>query len=343
MEINKLQFNPVFSRVIDDDVIDGDQFEKWYDETFLETALILRLGIGSETAEQEVEKICGKFGISDWQKIGYTARIIRDIFCDNLKEVDIKERALKELGIRNEDINVFLQTIKNAVKEIKQAGEREYHELIDKITLKEAVRKYPEVQEQLISEEKLEIESEEYLVAGTVKNWLNDYFQTAGGNKHNALERSEYLFRSKNARVLNKEEQEKLGVVLRSFDEDSLVAIDRENKEIDFKESLDLNEGKTKLNGIIDSYDKGSDSLNKFSIEKKSTTGSDFRTEDRFQQIKNTPHFEVDEKKEENAPERFNNIVSLKQKENNPSSREENKKKNYAEKNQNVLDLSDYN
>ncbi|MDA3815004.1 MAG: hypothetical protein PF549_01405 [Patescibacteria group bacterium] len=332
MKVNKLQFNPVFSRVDINDEVDGDEFEKWYEEKFQKTSLKVRLGIGGEVAEEELKNICNKFGISDWQKIGYTARIFRDIFCDKISEDEIKKRATQKIEIKESDLSVFVELVKKAIGSMKKAGEKEYGELIDQITLKEAVRKYPEIQEQLISNEALKIEENNYLVAGTVKNWLKDYFQRAGGNKHNSLERSDYLFRSEKAKLLNQEEKDILNVILRAFDDDSLIAVNKKEKEINFNESRFLNEGKEELEGIMKNYDNNlTEKFRQKNLNKNNTENNH-----NLKKIRNTPSFEVDKKESGNT-----NIVNLEKRALVSNDREK-ERGNINKKNQNTLDLSEY-
>ncbi len=346
MKINKLQLNPVFARINSDDKVDGDEFEIWYEEKFQKASLEVRLGIGGDTVEEEIQKICEKFGISDWQKIGYTARIIRDIFCDDLKEDGIKKIAIENINIEKADLAVFLQLIKEIVKKIKQAGEKEYTEIIDKLTLKEAVRLYPEIQKQQISEKALRPEGSEYLVAGNVKNWLTNYFQEVGGNKHSSLERSDYLFKSKSVKGLDQDEIENLGVILKAFDDDSLVAVDKEFKEIDFNESRALDNGKRKLNGIMKSYDNNleNDLVENKGIERISKQPEyNLKQKDKFEKIESTPRFEVDgNSKKNNSEIPSNNVISLKQTDPNLQVEKKEKKKSRSENDQNVLDLSDF-
>ena len=135
MDKERIEYNPLYSRIEINQKLEDKEFIDWYENKFKKVPLNVRLAISGKTAEEEVQKICDKFGISDWQKIGYTARIIRDIFCDNLKEAGIKEKAVKEIGIKEKDLNIFLQLIKKAIKEVNQAGKKEYEEMIDKMTL----------------------------------------------------------------------------------------------------------------------------------------------------------------------------------------------------------------
>ncbi len=321
----ELQYNP-FSSKLEKET--DENFADWYENKFKQVSLSARLALSGEIAEQEVENICNKFGISDWQKIGYVARIIRDIFCDNLREMKIKEQATQKVGIKKEDLAVFLQLIRESVKRMIQTGEREYDEIIDKITLKEAIKKYPEIQNQKISDENLEAENGEYLVSGTIRNWLEDYFQRAGGSKHDSYERSEYLFKAESVRLLDNEEKNKLGVILKAFDDESLVAVRKEEKEIDFNETILLDEGKKKLNGIISGYDNDPIRVGfpaKKIIEKE-------------EKIESMPRFDVDEREKKEFSKISENMVSLKEKETEIQEKNKENRKN----NQNVLDLSDY-
>ena len=258
------------------------------------------------------------------------ARVFRDFFCNDIREREIKERAIQDIGIKEVDLPMFFSSIKEAIKKMSRAGKIECDGIIDKITLQEAIKKYPEIQNQKISDDVIEGD-DGYLKAGTVRNWLEVYFQEAGGNRHNSFERSTYLFDSDFVKRLDDEEKFKLGIILKAFDENSLLAIRKEEKEIDFNESAMLDEGKTKLKGIISSYDQEIRSVfdnnvknNKIDLDNKKN-----------EKIESTPKFDIDEKEKnkEGFLKNNQNVVRL-----NKDNVLEKKKREI----QNVIDLSDY-
>lgn len=62
-------------------------------------------------------------------------------------------------------------------------------------------------------------QNEQRLGSKLIKDWLADYNQAAGGKKHNNVERSEYMAKSKDVQTLPEADKNLLGKILTLYDE----------------------------------------------------------------------------------------------------------------------------
>jgi hypothetical protein len=100
------------------------------------------------------------------------------------------------------------------------------------IVLSEALRIYPETGEQLVTSNKINLRSFPYPVRPSIKNWLADYTFNLGYEKHESMERSNYLFQGINTKNLSAPEKNKLAYLLKSFDENSPVTLNKNTKQV---------------------------------------------------------------------------------------------------------------
>lgn len=102
------------------------------------------------------------------------------------------------------------------------------------MALKEAARKFPKLGEQTVTNSPIKLKSFDRPVRPSIKNWLYDYTSILGQGTHDSMQRTNYLFRSENTKNLSSPEREKLGIILKSFDENTPLPVDTENNEIVF-------------------------------------------------------------------------------------------------------------
>ena len=98
----------------------------------------------------------------------------------------------------------------------------------------DALRKYPEFGEQLITSKGIKLQGFPEPVRPSVKNWIADFTSSFGYERNNPMKRQDYIFRSANGQNLNQEERERLSFVLRSFEENSLVNFQKDTKQLIF-------------------------------------------------------------------------------------------------------------
>ncbi|MDQ1283814.1 MAG: hypothetical protein QG620_162 [Patescibacteria group bacterium] len=119
-----------------------------------------------------------------------------------------------------------------------------------KLSFSDALKKYPELGEQLVTSNKIRLKSFPDSVRPSIKNWLSDYTFNLGYENHNTIVRGNYLFQNENARALNSLDREKLSYVLKSFDENGLVTVNITTKQIVFPAPSRSNEQETMNNRI---------------------------------------------------------------------------------------------
>jgi hypothetical protein len=106
---------------------------------------------------------------------------------------------------------------------------------IDNLALGKALEKYPNLGEQAVTLNLLKIQGSLALVKPSIKNWINDYHSALGSGKHSTIDRGNYLFHSENGKRLTPGERQKVSLVLKSLDEESLLEIDGDAQQIIFK------------------------------------------------------------------------------------------------------------
>lgn len=112
------------------------------------------------------------------------------------------------------------------------------------LPINDALKNYPELGEQLVTNEKIALKTFHESVRPSIKNWLADYTFTMGYEYKSAIERGNYLFQSINGRRLNSLERQKLSYLLKAHDENSTVTINKDSKQLIFPAS-DIEPAKT--------------------------------------------------------------------------------------------------
>ena len=97
-------------------------------------------------------------------------------------------------------------------------------------TVKRALSVYDDFGDLRLSAKKI-INKSGRRVGPTVNNWIKDYIHFLGAGYHNSLQRSKYLAKAKNVKILTETERESLRFVLTSYDD---------NIEIDFYKSAGI-------------------------------------------------------------------------------------------------------
>ncbi len=105
---------------------------------------------------------------------------------------------------------------------------------LEKLSISEALKKFPEIGEQLITSTHIKLKSFPEPVRPSINNWLSDYTFNLGFESHSAMDRGTYLFRNENAKVLNSTDREKISYILKAYDENSLVDVNVNTKQVVF-------------------------------------------------------------------------------------------------------------
>jgi hypothetical protein len=102
------------------------------------------------------------------------------------------------------------------------------------MTVSQAMEKYPKIQDQIISENLIKLSSKEYLVKGSIRNWIKDYYSVVGAGAGDVMKISGYIYHSQNAKNTSSTEKQKLSIILKSLTNNEPVVVDADKKEIVF-------------------------------------------------------------------------------------------------------------
>ena len=108
------------------------------------------------------------------------------------------------------------------------------------LPLEKALQAYPKIEQQFIGSGVLRMKYSSGPLNPSIRNWITDYRDVLGAQKHGTLDRANYLFQSPNGRNLDATSRKKLAEVLQSLDEGSILEIDPENQNIIFNFSAIL-------------------------------------------------------------------------------------------------------
>lgn len=105
---------------------------------------------------------------------------------------------------------------------------------IVKMPLLQALSKYENLGNQLITNERIKIKSQPEPVRPSLLYWIKYYRDELGIGHHSTVDRGNFLFRSENGKRLTAPERERVNLVLKSVEENYPVDIDTERSEIIF-------------------------------------------------------------------------------------------------------------
>ena len=166
------------------------------------------------------------------------AKILSDKDKDTLiKVLDIFDYIKPEFDYKNDIINqkVYDMPLAQSSAEIQTNTINDNPVInLEKISLSVALEKYPEIGEQLITNNRITLKSFPEPVRPSIKNWLSDYTFTMGFDPHDSAARGMYLFQNKNTHGLSRYEQQRLGHILKAFDTEELIEINPALKQVVF-------------------------------------------------------------------------------------------------------------
>ncbi len=226
-----------------DERMDGQTSLKLWEAFDLLPEETRRVVAADEVAEK-MKKLQDTFQIED-SAIGKITLLIRRLF---FGEINISKMEI-EIGnvfaqISPEKINQVknvVQFIQGEILTIKPQPRRENSEdeaekqiKIEKLTLEKALLQYPKLGEQSITSNPLKLRYFPTPVRSSIKNWITDYHDCLGAGKHSTMDRGNYLFHSENGKKLTPVERQKVSLVLKSLDEETLLDIDSAEERIVF-------------------------------------------------------------------------------------------------------------
>lgn len=237
------QFSPRDASINWDLKLDSLEEKKQFFEEFYKLPLFLCFGLGLEEIKEQVFLLVQKNAFqTDEKKVGEVSRLIREIFTRNIKEREILLRIKEKIGLVGQERQFLYQEIKRIALLVEVLGQKEFDLEFEKMPIIPALNTYLEIRSQRITQEKIIFGQEKKLIIPSVENWIRDYIEETGSKKHNTLERSRYLFESENAKKLNSTERENLAILLKSYDENYSLVINKLERKLNLEESRKLDE-----------------------------------------------------------------------------------------------------
>lgn len=220
----------------EEDVVVWDAFEKLSQEK--------REVLLSSEMSQKIKLSQEKFGLPDIVT-GNVSLFIRKIFFEEVSLSDAETSLRDVLSSNGEDPNkasAIVQFIQNEILTIKpkpkveeiEEKEQQPRPVSVRLPLLQALSKYEQLGNQLITQERIKLRSQTETVRPSLLYWIKYYRDELGVGHHSTVDRGNFLFRSENGKKLTPEERERVNLVLKSLEENYPVEVDSEQSVIIF-------------------------------------------------------------------------------------------------------------
>lgn len=193
----------------------------------------------SDEIAEKLKSLQDKFHI-EINALGKVSIFVRELFFGEIQLTELEARIASMLtesggGDPNQAkaIVEFIQkeilTIKSKVK-VEEVSEEEKKQVAVtvKLPLLQALSKYEQLGNQLITRERIKIKSQSEPVRPSLLYWIKYYRDELGVGHHDSVQRGNFLFRSENGKRLSPEERERVNLVLKSVEENFPLEIDTE-------------------------------------------------------------------------------------------------------------------
>lgn len=184
--------------------------------------------IASETAEKI--KAIGEHYKLELLQMAPIARVIRSYYFGEVKLESFADVISRESKINLADAQNIAKYIVDRI--INKDAQAPSVVPTVKMTVTQAMEKYPEIKGQILTSTPIEIAGQ--IVRPTIQNWTRDYFNVVGAGNRDIMKRSSFLYHAKNSKNLNAIDRQKLSNLLKSLDEGFLLKIDINKREIVF-------------------------------------------------------------------------------------------------------------
>jgi hypothetical protein len=200
-------------------------------EKFLKLSQEIKKKLASVIISQKIQAIGQKYGF-ELLRLANITRLIREYYFGEVQFENFPSEIEKRMGVSLLTAQEISRYIKSEIIDWDPWGE--YIAGLPKLPIREIVQQYPKIANTEITDGYIELKNSDDLEDPTIKNWIQDYISHLGYESHSQMERAQYLFHSENGKSLNSLDREKLGIILKSFDEKIPLPVDEENGEIVF-------------------------------------------------------------------------------------------------------------
>lgn len=166
--------------------------------------------------------------------------LIRWYFFEDIDDEGLRTSLNTVVGEKADEVFKYIQkeilTIKPQPKteEVPEEEAPKHVATTIRLPLLQALSKYDQLGNQLITEERLKLKSQAESVRPSLLYWIKYYRDELGVGHHSSVDRGNFLFRSENGKKLTPEERERVNLVLRSVEENVPLDIDTEQSIILF-------------------------------------------------------------------------------------------------------------
>lgn len=188
--------------------------------------------LASVEISEKIQKI-GTYFKLELLQLADISRTIRNYYFSELKLEDMPFLLAKEMNVDLTKAKEITQVVIDKIIN-DRSQEEAYQSGLEQLLIPDALKKYPEIGEQLITANRIKIKSFPDLARPSLKNWLADYHFTLDRGSHNSVERSNYLFHTGNTQTLSTSDRQKLSYLLKCLDENIPVTVSKSAKQIIF-------------------------------------------------------------------------------------------------------------
>jgi hypothetical protein len=223
---------PIFTPVTKNPDDETEEQIKMRHQKFLALPELVKDKLACVEISEKIQQI-GIFFKLELLQMADISRAIRSYYFGELKLEDMPFVLAKEMNVDLTTAKEITQTIINKIIN-DHSQEEAYVFSLENLIIPEALKKYPGIAEQLITSNSIKIQKFSEMVKPSLKNWITDYLFVLGQGAHNGIERSNYLFHSKNTVSLSSPDRQKLAYTLKCLDENIPVSINKTAKQIVF-------------------------------------------------------------------------------------------------------------
>lgn len=199
-------------------------------DKFLELSEEIQIKLASHKTGEKIFKIGQSFGF-DLEKTASIARLVRSYYFGEVKKENFYQILMKEIGVGEDDAKKIAEIVTRTIIDDKELT---VNTNLIEMKLEDALKKFPEIGEQVVSGVSLKGRGFSDMLRPTIKNWIKDYYQEMGTGKHDLMQRGDYLYHSKNTKGVSEVERQKLMALIKSLEDGALLKIDGQQKEIIF-------------------------------------------------------------------------------------------------------------
>lgn len=192
----------------------------------------------SDEIHEKIKELQEKLECDDVAIEGISV-LIRWFFFGQIDQQGFEEGLTDTVGEKASETVEFIQkeilTIKPKAKaeEVPEEEKKRVAALV-RLPLLQALSKYEQLGNQLITKERIRIKSQGEPVRPSLLYWIKYYRDELGVGHHDSVQRGNFLFRSENGKRLSPEERERVNLVLKSVEENFPLEIDTEQMTIVF-------------------------------------------------------------------------------------------------------------